>query len=192
MSGPSLPIHWRWLATAAVALGLVAGTALIWRQPSPPPLQVVAPTPAPGALKVYVSGAVTRPGVYSFGEGDRVDDVLQAAGGPTAEADLDRVNLSMRLRDQLHVIVPARPVSATTQVGEVGGNSAPSSDDLINLNTATAEQLDALPQVGPATIKKIIDHREREGPFQRIEELLELKLVNTSTFDLIKGRITAP
>lgn len=191
MAGPSLPIPWRWLATAAVVLGLAVGTALVWPHP-PPPLQVIAPTAAPGALKVYVSGSVARPGVYAFHDGDRVDDVLQAAGGPTAEADLVRVNLSLRLRDQMHVVVPARAASASEQPAQGANISAPSSSDLINLNTATAEQLDTLPQVGPATIRKIIEHRERDGSFQRIEELAELKIVNASTFELIKGRITAP
>ena len=191
MAGPSLPFPWRWLATGTVGLGLVVGTALLWPQP-PPPLRVSAPTAAAGALKVYVSGSVLRPGVYAFQDGDRVDDVLQAAGGPTADADLARVNLSTRLRDQMHVIVPARAASAAAPVPQSASSVAPSSTDLLNLNTATAEQLDTLPQVGPATVKKIMDHRERQGPFQRIEELVELKIVTASTFELIKGRITAP
>ncbi|MCL4465966.1 MAG: helix-hairpin-helix domain-containing protein [Chloroflexi bacterium] len=177
----------------AVVLALVAISLFLLQTltPARPPLQIVVPTPAAAALKVYVSGAVLQPGVYPFQDGDRVDDVLRAAGGPTEDADLQRLNLSTRLHDQMHVLVPSRVAGQSPSLAPAANSVVPA-DGLINLNTATAEQLDSLPQVGPATVKKIVDQREGKGPFQRIEELLELKIVNASTFELIKGRITAP
>ena len=178
----------RWPLTVLLAVAAVSGSFLLLQEQETPPLQIVSPTPQPRALRVYVSGAVQRPGVYEFREGDRVDEAVRMAGGPSAEADLDRLNLSLRLRDEMHVLVPFQPAFATPSSGAVGGQQY----DLINLNTATAEQLDTLPGVGPVTVGKIIEHRERTGPFQRIEELLELRIVNSSTFDRIKGRITAP
>jgi competence protein ComEA len=184
--------NWRWLLGGVTVLALVAISVFLLQSQKPlaPPLQIVVPTPAAGALKVYVSGAVLWPGVYPFQDGERIDDVLQAAGGATADADLQRLNLATRLHDQMHVLVPFRAGSSSSPSASAANQVV--SDGLINLNTATAEQLDSLPQVGPATTKKIVDHRDGVGPFQRIEELLELKIVNASTFELIKGRITAP
>jgi competence protein ComEA len=164
------------------------GTFVLLREPERPALQVVSPTPAPADLKVYVSGAVAQPGVYSFREGDRVENALASAGGPTAEADLVNLNLSLRLRDEMIVRVPF--VAATATPGGTG--TAGTAEEPINLNKATSAELDTLPGVGPVTVGKIIDHRERVGPFQRIEELVELKIINNSTFERIKSRITAP
>ncbi|MHB1132090.1 MAG: ComEA family DNA-binding protein [Chloroflexota bacterium] len=190
MAGAGASFDWRWPLSALVGLLLIGTTALLWPRSSPAPLQIVNPTPVPGSLKVYVSGAIARPGVYPFDEGERVDDALRAAGGATEAADLDRVNLSTRLRDQLHVVVPARAVAPAPLAA--AGAAPSSANALVNLNTATAAQLDTLPGLGPVTVQKIVDHRERNAPFQRIEELLELKIVGASTFEGIKGRITAP
>ncbi|MHB1007152.1 MAG: helix-hairpin-helix domain-containing protein [Chloroflexota bacterium] len=174
----------RWPLTIAIVALVLVGGALLLRQ-EPPPLVVSTPVPQPRELSVYVSGAVARPGVYQFIEGARVEDALLAAGGPSTDADLNRLNLSLRLRDEQHVQVPARLGASTSAVGGIA-------DGMVNLNTATLEQLDTLPGVGPVTAKKIVDQRERSGPFQRVDELLELKIVNSSTFANIKGRITAP
>ncbi len=174
----------RWLLTALLAAVVVGGSVVLLREPAPP-LVVSPSTAVPREVQVYVSGAVAQPGVYRFHEGDRVEDALRAAGGPTAGADLDRLNLSLRLRDEMHVQVPAKAPAG-------GQGEAAGAAELINLNTATAVQLDALPGIGPVTAQRIIEQRERNGPFQRIEELLELKLVNSSTFERIRGRITAP
>ncbi len=175
----------RWPLTVLLAAVAVGGSVLLLREPAPP-LVVTPATAVPRELQVYVSGAVAQPGVYRLREGDRVADALQAAGGPSAEADLDRLNLSLRLRDEMHVQVPTKAPSE----GQ-GGPAGPGSD-LINLNTATEAQLDTLPGIGPVTAQRIIEHRERNGPFQRIEELLESRIVSSSTFDRIKSRITAP
>jgi competence protein ComEA len=177
----------RWpLSLVLSALILVGGT-LSLTQPSPPPLEVVVPTPVPREVKVYVSGAVARPGVYRVEEGDRVEDALLAAGGASIDADMARLNLASRLHDGMHLQVPFVQSEEGAALPASGGEEA-----LINLNTAPLALLDTLPGVGPVTANRIIDHRSNVGPFQRIEELLETKIVNASTFDKIKGRITAP
>jgi competence protein ComEA len=121
-------------------------------------------------------------------DGARIEDALRAAGGPTSQADLDRLNLAIRLRDELHVQVPYKQ---TTLTSSSGGESTVA-DGVLSLNTASAADLESLPGVGPVTAKRILDHRQSSGPFTRIEELLELKIVGSSTFEKIRGRITAP
>ncbi len=178
----------RWGLTIVLGVVVVVGTGLLLQRPTAPPLEIVSPTPLVPELKVYISGAVARPGVYTFAEGQRVEDALLMAGGPSADADLDRLNLSVRLQDQMHVRVPMR---TETQVpdGEAGSQQV---EQLININTADADQLMSLYGVGPVTAKRIIDHREQNGPFQRIEELVEYKIMYSSTFERIKDKITAP
>ena len=178
----------RWPLTLLLATIVVGAIAFnMGRQPAPPLAVVAAPT-ASREIKVYVSGAVRQPGVYAVTDGDRVEDAVQAAGGATAEADLERLNLASRLHDGMHVQVPLTVV--VVQGGLASGSTG--SADLININTASEALLDTLPGVGPVTAKRIIDFRESQGPFQRIEELLERKIVNASTFENIKVRITAP
>jgi competence protein ComEA len=178
----------RWpLSLAVLAAGLAAGVLLLRQEPAPP-LVISSPTPGARELRAYVSGAVVNPGVYTFTEGARIEDALRAAGGPTSEADLDRLNLAIRLRDELHVQVPYKPLL----VVPVAGGESTLAAGVLNLNTASAADLESLPGVGPVTAKRILDHRQSNGPFNKIEELLELKIVGASTFEKIRGRITAP
>lgn len=195
----------------AVVGGTLVAVAAWWlvRVP-PPPVESALPTIAPAVASasaatgggasvaaalapptdvvVHVAGEVRNPGVYSLAPGARVVDALAAAGGPTASADLDRVNLAVPLGDAVQVFVPrvGRRASprATTPLPQPGVN-APSlptpaagvagganSSTLVSLNSATAQQLDELPGVGPATAAAIIAHRERHGPFQSVDDLL--------------------
>lgn len=180
----------RWPLSVGLAVGLIGVYLLWWREP-PAPLQVISPAPSVREYKVYVSGAVTRPGVYAFQDGERIENALAAAGGVTIEADLERLNLALRLHDEMHVRVPTVPTGVATASGGTAEVAYPLMD-IINLNTATPDQLDSLPGVGPVTVGRILEHRQGQGPFQRIEELVELKIVSSSTFEKIKGRITAP
>lgn len=176
----------RWpLSIAVVIAGALGSLVLLQNEPAPP-LKVVPATTAPRELRVYVSGAVVRPGVYTFSDGARVEQVVQAAGGPAAEADLDRLNLAVRLRDEMQVQVPYKAASLGA------GAERPRETELINLNTASGALLETLPGIGPVTAQRILDHRQSNGPFSRIDELLETKLVSASTFEKIRGRITAP
>jgi competence protein ComEA len=174
------------------ALIVTGGAILALRRPETPPLTIAEPTPVPvsstpATIRVYVTGAVQKPGVYTLHSGDRVEDALNAAGGATAEADLMRINLAARVSDgqQLYVVQkgetpPALPTTA-------GSSGQPGK---ININTASLAELDTLPGIGQVTAQKIIDYRTKNGPFKSIQELKDQKIVNSSTYDKIKDLIT--
>ena len=127
-------------------------------------------TPEPSQqLVVHVVGAVAVPGLYRLDEGSRVADAVSRAGGPTRKADLAAVNLAAPLADGTQVIVPKKgqPLPPTT----AGPAGAPAAAGPIHLNTATAEELDTLPGVGPVTAQHIIEFREQNGPFRSVDEL---------------------
>ncbi len=118
-------------------------------------------------LLVDVSGAVRRPGVYRLPAGSRINDALEKAGGATGMADLTLINRAASLTDGQQVLV-AEKVVATAGVTSSSGSTQAAP---IHLNTATLEQLDELPGVGPATAQRIIDYRTANGPFKSVDEL---------------------
>lgn len=117
-------------------------------------------------LVVHVVGAVRRPGLYRLPERSRISDAVARAGGAKRSADLSAVNLAAPIADGVQVVVPAK----TSTADAAGESSAPASGP-VHLNTATLEELDALPGVGPVTAQKIIDYREQHGAFASIDEL---------------------
>jgi competence protein ComEA len=136
------------------------------------PAALVAAKPAPPRLLVvHVVGAVRRPGLYRLPDGSRIDDAIREAGGPRHRAALELVNLASPVADGQQVVVPVRGEGAPA--GSVGPGSAPGTGagGRVHLNSATLEQLDALPGVGPVTAQKILDYRQEHGAFQSVEEL---------------------
>jgi competence protein ComEA len=130
---------------------------------------VVRAEPAPARkLLVHVVGAVRAPGLYRLDEGSRIDDAITAAGGPRPKAALDLVNLASPVADGQQVVVPVRGHEAAAPTGTQPG-AAPT--QRVHLNTATLEQLDALPGIGPITAQKILDYRTEHGAFSSIQEL---------------------
>ncbi|MGA9761450.1 MAG: ComEA family DNA-binding protein [Gaiellaceae bacterium] len=122
-------------------------------------------------LLVDVSGAVRRPGVYELPAGSRINDALLKAGGETEKADLTLVNRAASVTDGQQVLVPEKvPATsvAATAAASAGGSAAAAP---IHLNSATLEQLDELPGVGPSTAQRIIDYRTANGPFKTVDEL---------------------
>jgi competence protein ComEA len=116
---------------------------------------------------VHVVGAVRRPGLYALRDGARIADAVRRAGGTTRKADLEAINLAAPVEDGLQVVVPRRQPpagSGTTAPGEPG--SGP-----IHLNTASLEELDSLPGVGPVTAQKILDWRQTHGAFTSVDDL---------------------
>lgn len=122
--------------------------------------------PAP-RLVVHVVGAVRRPGLYRLASGARIADALRRAGGATRRADLSLVNLAAPVSDGTQVVVPRRVAAAAA--GEDAG-TAPTGGP-VHLNTATTDQLDELPGVGPVTAQKIVDWREQHGAFSSVDDL---------------------
>lgn len=126
---------------------------------------------APGVVLVHVAGAVTAPGVVRLPAGSRVNDALFAAGGATADADVNRLNLAQVVQDAQKIHVPrhGEPLSAEAADGAAAGAGAPGTK--INLNTADVAELDALPKVGPVLAQRIVDWRREHGAFKSVEEL---------------------
>jgi competence protein ComEA len=130
------------------------------------PLRAEAAPP----VVVHVVGAVRRAGLYRLGRGKRVADAVELAGGATGNADLALINLAAPVADGQQIVVPARaPPAAAGGAGGDGGDQAAAGP--VHLNTATIDQLDELPGVGPVTAQKILDYREQHGAFTSAREL---------------------
>jgi competence protein ComEA len=133
-------------------------------------------------IRVHVVGAVDVPGVYTLREGDRVVDAVSAAGGPADDADLDALNLARRIRDEEQVLVPRREGASERPAPLAAGEK-------LDINTATAAQLDLLPGIGEAYSRRIVDSRRVDGPFESIEELVDRRVLPRATFDRIRDLI---
>ncbi len=165
-----------------------------WRQPSSEPIQIilVAPTtaPTPGPIRVYMSGAVRQPDVYTLPPGSIVKDGLAAAGGPAPDADLDHINLAQPLSDGQQVFVPRRGEALSPAASSTTTVSSNAANGLININTASAQELEALPGIGPALAQSIVGYRNEHGPFQSIEDLKNVPGIGDARFERLKGLIT--
>ena len=137
--------------------------------PSYAPLPARAAKPAAAKLLVVdVAGQVRRPGLYSLRAGSRVDDAIVAAGGATRKAQLDAVNLAAPIADGEQIVVPGSGAGGVAAEPSPAGSS-PSAP--LDLNSATLEQLEALPGIGPVTAQKILDYRQQHGAFHAVAEL---------------------
>jgi competence protein ComEA len=149
-----------------------------------PPLR--APRPARTVatkLVVYVSGAVRRPGLYRLAQGTRIADALALAGGARPKADLVAVNLAAPLADGEQVVVPLRGAAVAA------GGAAPSATSPLDLNSASLEQLDTLPGIGPATAQKILDYRQAHGAFHSLAELDAVPGIGQARIEQLKGLV---
>ena len=176
-----------------VVLGVMAllGGALIFRRiaPQPTPLpnrffEVSAPPPREPSQYLYVDikGEVVRPGVYKMKEGERVFQLIDRAGGLTADASLASVNQAALLKDGTVYNIPCHH---TLVVDE-----APMTPSLININTADANLLATLPGIGPATAANIVAHRETHGLFSSIDAIVEVRNIGPSTLEALRDLIT--
>ena len=184
-----------------VLLGVMAGFMLagvlifVARAPAGKPI-VLLPAPTKAPVAVHVIGAVPRPGLYEFTEGARVQDAIDAAGGILAEANINAVNLAALLEDGQQLDIPYKDGSAPTAGANVdlpSSTEEPAGNpdvELVNINTAMLEELDALPGIGPTTAQKIIDYRTEHGPFAAIEDIMNVSGIGLSTFENIRELIT--
>lgn len=187
---------------------IASGVLLLVTRPEPveitimPPMPTPTPPPTntPAPFTVYVTGAVAKPGMTVNVPADsRVQDAINAAGGATGNADLERVNLADILRDGVQVHVPAvgelpGDVGAGV-VDSAGANDAlglatPMSGALVNVNTATLDELQTLPRIGPAIAQRIIDYRDQNGPFTDLQDLDNVSGIGPATLEQLAPLIT--
>ncbi len=179
---------------------------------TPPPPTPPAPTPK-SEIVVHVTGAVKSPGVYYLSAGARVHEAIEKAGGRTDRADIHSLNLAAKIRDGQQINVPkirqipdvkqdlsisnavqepttptSPNLSATPQPSM--RRSAPSAGSRININTATSQQLQTLPRIGPALAQRIIEYRQISGGFSTVEDLTNVKGIGKKTLEKIRDNIT--
>ena len=199
---------------AAVVVVTLAGAGLWYTRSLPKPVAVQAtPAPAvtspgapvsgvagapasasasPSVLIVDVAGWVRKPGVYEFAEGDRVIDAIDAAGGPRPGADLASLNLAAPLADGTQILVAkegAAPVGADG-TPLPSGEGATGGGTLINVNTASATDLEELPGVGEVISAAIVDYRTQNGPFTSVDQLEDVSGIGPSTLENIRDLVT--
>jgi competence protein ComEA len=143
---------------------------------------------APSVLVVDVAGAVRRPGLYRLPKGARIADAIARAGGMGRGAAATAVNLAAPLADGEEVVVPSA-VAGGVPAGVAGGG-APSPLAPVDLNSATVEQLDALPGIGPVTAQKIVDYRTEHGPFTSIDDLDAIPGIGPARIENLRGLVT--
>ncbi len=216
--------EWRAVVTpvrvvTAVTVAAVAAWALWWLvRPGPPPVELSLPrvgepatgpaTPTtppappaatePTAFVVPVDGAVQRPGVYRLPGGARVIDLVEAAGGPTADGLPEVLGLAGLLVDGQRVVVPTAdqvaptswvPVSGAADATAGGQPPGSATAGPLDLNQATAAQLETLPGIGPATAQAIVRHREANGPFRSVDALIEVRGIGPAKLEAIRDLV---
>ena len=178
--------HILWTLVNLTSVGLFF---LLMQRSEPTPMQVetpIAATPTTQLLRAYVSGAVATPDVYVLEPGAIVKDALSAAGGSSAEADLDRINLALPVRDGDHVYVPRKAEAASMPPLPAQSGAA----EKININRASLSELEALPGIGAVYAQRILDYRKQHGFFSSVEELSEVKGIGSSTLDGFRELVT--
>jgi competence protein ComEA len=139
---------------------------------------------------VHVAGAVRSPGVYRLRDGERIQDAVRRAGGPRRGADLNAINLAAKVADGQQVVVPRRGAAGAAPVGgAAAGEPGAPPQAPVSLNTATAEQLDTLDGVGPATASKILEYRRQHGGFRSIDDLGEIPGIGPKRLAALRGKV---
>lgn len=143
----------------------------------------------PSGILVHVCGEVRREGVYKLKAGDRLLDAIKLAGGSLPNADLSSLNLAEQVKDGQRVVVPVKRKVIEGVSGDQEIRISGKSSGKVNLNTADEKALDSLPGVGPSTAKAIIEYRRTNGPFARIEQIMEIPRFGKSKFEKVKDKI---
>jgi competence protein ComEA len=185
------------LAVGCLALLLFFGSKLLARPQTsvalaPPVAPPTETATAPTGVVVDVVGAVRRPGLYRLEQGARIADAVSRAGGATRKADLALINLAAPLADGEQVVVPARGSATPVAPSGAGGSSAAPGAPAggpVHLSTATLEQLDSLPGIGPVTAQKILDYRQKHGAFTSVDELDAVPGIGPARLDQLKDLV---
>ena len=174
-------------ATTAPAADAAAGSSTANGSPSGATKKGVRVT-------VHVAGAVAKPGVYDLAGGARVIDAIEAAGGGAPDADLNRLNLAAKVADGQRVLVQrvgeAAPAGSAAAGGSGSGGGSADPSGLVNLNSATQAELEALPGIGPSLAGAIVTERERRGGFRSVNELRDVRGIGEKRFADLKDKVT--
>ncbi|NLG28964.1 MAG: ComEA family DNA-binding protein [Chloroflexi bacterium] len=194
-------VRYRGYLALTLIFAIAFGTYVLYeRRPQPEPIVITTPpptaTPTASPLVVHVVGAVRAPGVYALAPGSRVQHAVEAAGGLTEAADTLSINLADYAFDGQQIRVPERGAAtspiptpgAAASTARSGAITPPGA--LINVNSATLAELDALPGIGPAYAQRIIDYRTEHGPFTSPEQLRNVSGIGPATYERIAGLIT--
>ncbi len=192
-------------------LGITVGMAIVtlMKGARPTPIVIVPPEPSatpiptvtPGPMQIFVNGAVAAPDIYALPPGSRVEEAIHASGGFTAQANTAVINLAQPLQDGMQVYVPAQGEEVVALPGVVGvieenapvdvaSRTGAGIELLIDINSATADELESLPGVGPSTAQKIIDFREANGSFAAIEAIMQVPGIGEGKFNEMQAFIS--
>jgi competence protein ComEA len=180
---------------------VLIGTVYVLRRPESTPATIVIVTHSPrpsatvASILVDVRGAVNKPGVYSLAAGSRLQDALTLAGDALPNADTRSLNLARKINDGEQIYVPLQgeiPPTVPSASGKSDTKSAatPTRAGKLNLNTATLQELDTLPGIGPVTAQAIIDYRNQNGAFKKIDDVKKVRGIGDSLYNQIKDLIT--
>jgi competence protein ComEA len=188
------------IGVVAVAAVTVLGAGLWYLRSLPAPVEVRdggapvarnasagSPSATPVPILVDVAGWVRHPGVYELASGQRVVDAIRAAGGARPGALLESLNLAAPLADGIQILVPKQGVAPAAVPGSAGASTAGA---LVNVNTATAAELEALPGIGEVIAQAIVDYRTQNGPFGTVDELLDVSGIGDATLANIRDLVT--
>ena len=192
------------LALAAV-LALAGGVFLAFRSlpQDNPPVRVVLPEQetAGAEVKVYVTGAVNAPGVYTLFEGARLADAIEAAGGGTDRADMQAVNLALRVKDEDYWHIPEIRRSAATSEDVSSGGVSPAAQSApvlhsspagkLDINSAQVDALMSLPGIGEVRAHAIVRHREQNGDYASVDDLLGVPGIGPATLEAVRDLVEA-
>ncbi|MEV0232378.1 ComEA family DNA-binding protein [Nonomuraea sp. NPDC050786] len=176
-------------------LAAAVAAFFLWRsqpspEPLPPPTPIAAhttPSPtAPAKVTVHVTGKIHKPGVYQLPSGSRVTDAVEAAGGVSRGASTGTLNLARRLIDGEQIVVGGTATQAAPGTSVTG----PAATAVLNLNSATTDQLEQLPGVGEVLAARIIEFRDSHGGFTAVEQLREVTGIGPRKFDELKARVS--
>lgn len=182
-----------------VMVAALAGAGLWYARSLPQPVTIAqasgaavgglstSPSPTAAPIIVDVAGEVRQPGVYEFVEGDRVIDAIERAGGARPKADLSLLNLAAVLADGTQILVPKSGPPAT---GTVPGGTPGPSTGLININTASAIELEALSGIGEVLSATIVEYRTENGPFTSVDQLEDVSGIGPATLEEIRDQVT--
>jgi competence protein ComEA len=155
-----------------------------------PPI-VIEDVPSKIEIAVSIEGAVATPGVYRLTSDARLADAVEMAGGFTPDADVADLNMASRLHDEQQIVIPSKSGAPNGSPFALPASAADqSSSGLININTASASQLEELPGIGPVLAERIVAYREANGPFARVEELARVEGISPAMVEEMRDQIT--